>query len=286
MVCFSPPFERIFSQHSFIAGMKRIAWPLVIFLLFIAFCREKKADSISQSSSDPVLRRLFDDARNFPDSTLLVDRIIDSLAARDSFKAGANWCDTLLRRNREAHFVYQLVKADMLRSGKYYADAIASYREYLTTRPEDPTVFLAMANTMAEASHKETIATTDSIGKAFPTPEVHTGICYIKGIYHSNLGQFAEARRWMDSVIRCDYAFADAYLEKGYTWYDEGRYAEAAATFKKLTDIHTRNADGWYWLGKSLEAMQQKTEAIKAYERCLLLDATIKEANEAIERLQ
>jgi len=74
-------------------------------------------------------------------------------------------------------------------------------------------------------------------------------------------------------------------MEKGYAWYDEGNFKEAATTFTKLTEVSPKHAYGWYWLAKSYDTLKMNSKAIEAYQRALLIDANFKEANAAIERL-
>ena len=234
---------------------------------------------------DPVIASMVNNIRNYPDSTLLVDRLIDTLTNRGETDIAAAWCDSLIRRDSVNHFIYTLVKADLYRSAGQYAQAIASYRRYIERKPEEPMVFLTLANTMAEAGDDGTLSFCEEIWQRFPTPQTRTGLSYIRGVYHNTKKEYAAARAWLDSTIRYDYAFADAYLEKGYAWFDEGKFREAAATFRKLTEVSPQHADGWYWLGKTYDTLQQKDKAIEAYQRALLIDGKLKEAQVAIEKL-
>jgi tetratricopeptide (TPR) repeat protein len=235
---------------------------------------------------DSTLAALIAAVQQYPDSTLLADALIDTLSGRGDYATAAAWCDTLLRRPGPDNSIYLLVKADLLRSGKQYAAAQAAYRSYIALQPAEPTLYLSLANTMAEAGDTATLAFADSVWRAFPTPQVRTGLAFIRGIYYSSRRQYGLARRWFDSTIVYDYTFSEAHMEKGYTWYDEGNYAEAVRSFETLTNIDTRNADAWYWLDKSREAAGDKAGAAKAYQRCLLLNPAIAEAQAALKRLQ
>ncbi|MCU0336120.1 MAG: tetratricopeptide repeat protein [Chitinophagaceae bacterium] len=260
-------------------------------LLALAACQstaDKTATTTPAASTgtDSTLAAMMAAVRQYPDSALLADALIDTLTNRGEYASAAAWCDTLLRRPGPDHSIYLLVKADLLRSGKQYAAAQAAYRSYIALQPAEPTLYLSLANTMAEAGDTATLPFADSVWQAFRTPQVRTGLAFIRGIYYSSRQQYAQARRWFDSTIVYDYAFAEAHLEKGYAWYDEGNYSEAVRSFETLTDIDTKNADAWYWLGKSREAADDKAGAIKAYQRSLLLNPAIAEAQAALDRLQ
>lgn len=238
------------------------------------------------AGKDPVLVEMEQQIAQYPDSVALIDRLIDTLSQRQLPDAAAAWCDTLLQRDTVNNLIYSLVKADLYRAARQYPKAIAAYEYYLQRKPDEPSVYLSLASTMAEAGDKRVLSFCPQIVRRFPTREVYTGVCYIKGIYFNTIKDYPQARAWMDSTIRYDYAFTDAYMEKGYAWYDEGNAAQAAATFAKLVAIDAKNAEAWYWLGKSEETAGRKAAAIKAYERCVLLSKNIPEAKEALERLK
>ncbi|HSR38485.1 MAG TPA: tetratricopeptide repeat protein [Phnomibacter sp.] len=232
-----------------------------------------------------MLSSMINNIRNYPDSIGLVDKLIDTLSNRGDIDGAAAWCDSLVIRDSVNNFIYTLVKADLFRGAKKYDAAMAAYKAYLAKKPEEPLVFMTLANTMAEAGSAETLDFCNQVWQRFPTPQTRTGLSYIRGVYFNTKKQFAEARRWLDSTIRYDYSFADAYLEKGYSWYDEGNFQEAARTFGKLTEVSPKNADGWYWLGKSYDTLHLAEKAIAAYQRALMYDGSIAEAAAAIERL-
>jgi tetratricopeptide (TPR) repeat protein len=266
------------------APMKYFLFAVLAIIGFLS-CKDEAETATPVNSADPVLTAMEQEIRQFPDSVLLVDRLIDTLSNREEYQAAATWCDTLINRDSISNFIYQLVKADIFRSAKMYDKAIPAYEKYLQQKPEENQVFLSLANTMAEAGDDRTPAFCNQVWYRFPTPETRTGLCYIRGIYHNTKKEYAEARRWMDSTIRYDYGFVEAYMEKGYAWYDEGNFKEAATTFSKLTEVSPKYADGWYWLGKSYDTLQTTDKAIEAYRRSLLIDGNIVEAKAAIERL-
>ena len=265
--------------------MKTIIPVCLACIIVLVSCEQKKSKT-SAKENDPVISSMLNNIANYPDSVLLVDRLIDTFTNRGDIDNATAWCDSLLLRDADANYIYHLVKGDLFRSIKKYPEAIYAYKKYITKKPDEPMVFLTLANTMAEAGDSLTLEVCQDIWRRFPIPETRTGLSYIRGVYHNTIGQFDEARSWLDSTIKYDYTFADAYLEKGYSWFDEGKFERANDTFRKLVDISPKNADGWYWLGKTYDTLQQKNEAIKAYERALMLNPTIAEAEAAINRLQ
>ncbi|MHA4847038.1 tetratricopeptide repeat protein, partial [Flavitalea antarctica] len=46
------------------------------------------------------------------------------------------------------------------------------------------------------------------------------------------------------------------------------------------------NADGYFWIGRCYEAMNDNDKAVENYQRALSLDRTFREAGDRIKRLR
>lgn len=267
---------------------QRVLW-IIPAMAFIAACRQqpKQAEAVADSSVsvDYVIKDLEDAIGQRPDSVRLYDRLIDTLTNRKQFAEAARWCNKLIGRGADSNYYYWFVKGDIFRRGQMFDSAIDCYQTYLKKFPDDEQVLLNLANTYAEAGNKDAVDIANMIAYRFPTREMRTQAAFIKGVYYNTVKQYKDARRWLDTAIIINYNFSEAYMEKGYSFYDEGNYSDAAKTFLKLTELNGNDADGWYWLAKSQEAMGKKTEAVASYQQALALDDTITEARKAIEKL-
>jgi tetratricopeptide (TPR) repeat protein len=105
-------------------------------------------------------------------------------------------------------------------------------------------------------------------------------------LYYENKGAYQEAIRYFDEAISHDYNFIDAYLDKGQTYYDQKKYAEALKTFQFTTTIFPSEALPYYWIGKSQQALGNKDEARLNYQRAYGLDKTLTEAKDSADRLK
>ena len=99
-------------------------------------------------------------------------------------------------------------------------------------------------------------------------------------------GDKVKAITQFDKAIIMDYLFLDAYIEKGYLLFSDNKINEALFVFEQSTKANLRFADGYYWQAKCLETLNKKEEAVEMYKQCLILDKSIIEAKEAIERLK
>ena len=222
----------------------------------------------------------------YPDSVKLYDRLIDTLTSRKQYTAAAEWCNKLIGRGADSNYYYWFVKGDVLRRGQLYDSAIAAYHTYLTKFPDDEQVLLNLANTYAEAGNRNAIDLSNKIAARFPNREMRSEAAFIKGVYYNQVKQYPEARKWLDTTIVINYTFSEAYMEKGYSYYDEGKYNDALKSFTNLANINNGYADAWYWMAKCQEALGKTQEAIDNYKQAYALDHSITEALSSIERLQ
>ena len=256
-------------------------------LLFTAACNNTPEPAPKREPvANPIIAALEARIKDFPDSIRLYDQLIDAYMKNNMYAAAASVTDQVIRKDPEQNFMYWYVKGDNYRLGEMYDSAIAAYQHYLQKFPDDEEINLNLAFSYAEAGNKLSLAKSDELAAAFPSPEMSAKAACIKGLYYSRLNQGAEARNWFDSSIRADYTFIEAWTEKGYSFYDDKMYTEAIANFKKLLNIDVSNANAWYWIAKSQEASGQTKEAIENYDKAYGLDHTITEAQQAIARLR
>jgi tetratricopeptide (TPR) repeat protein len=238
------------------------------------------------ATEDLVLQELQQAISDHPDSVKLYERLIDTLTSRGNFADAAAWCTQLINRGADSNYYYWYVKGDIFRQGKIYDSAIAAYQFYLQKFPDDELILLNLGSAYAEAGNATAIDLADNLVRRFTTQEMRSKSAFIKGVYFNTIKNYGEARKWLDTTLLLNYNFDEAYMEKGYGYYDEAKYKEALGSFTTLTNLNGDYADGWYWMAKSQEALGQKKEAIVNYEQAYALDNNIAEAKQAVERLK
>jgi len=257
--------------------------------LFLAACgphNSETADGIVPKNSPDDFLYFKEKIRKYPDSLYLYQVLVDTLANRGLYAAAAAWCDSAMLADKNTTPSWLLAKGDLFRMAKYYDSAIVSYRGYLSFFPEDEQILLNLANTYAEKGDTTSLELCKRIAAMYPSPETLASTAFIAGLYHNVNGRFSEARKWLDSAITLRYTFTEAWMERGYSYFDEKKYAEAEKNFSQLTTINRGNADAWYWMGKSAEASGKKLEAIDYYLRAYSLDRNLTDALQAVERLK
>ncbi len=163
--------------------------------------------------------------------------------------------------------------------------AIKAFRYAAKVYPT-PIALMELANLYAEAKNPLTLSICRQLVEMNPTGDYDAQANLLVGIYYNNIGDKAKALEFYNKSIAQDFHFTDAYMEKGYLLYTEKKYAEALKNFQQLSQLNQTFAYGYYWQGKCYEALTDKVNATKFYERSIQLDTSIKEANTAITRLK
>lgn len=149
--------------------------------------------------------------------------------------------------------------------------------------PSDPALAYDLAYEYADAENPEAVTLADSLLKA-KAPELEKAY-YIKGVYFNNTGNATEALKDFDNAIRANYNFLDAYRDKGQLLYNQKKYNEALKTFELALRVAPANAEFYYLMAQTQQAMGNKQEAKLNYQRAYGLDKTMKEAKEAADKL-
>ena len=260
----------------------------VIIVSFFCYCQSNNTIETENKTSVPIenkLSYLIEDVKSYPDSLKLYQTLIDTLANRKLFLDAANWADAALERDQQNSVAWLLVKGDLLRIAKDYDGAIEAYRQYLKFFPNDQQILLNLANTLAEKGDPRTLIVCKQIVEMYPTAETKINVAFIKGVFYNITGLYSAARNNLDTAIAGRYTFTEAWMERGFSFYDQKLYLDAEANYNQLVQIDASDAEAWYWLAKSQEALDKKVEATKNYERAYALDGTLKEAKDAIKRL-
>lgn len=266
-----------------------LRYTIVMFLSFFTACTPNGAEvkQIHEKENKFAgLEPFLEAVRNYPDSISLYEILVDTLANRGLQMEAAAWCDSAIKHEKIFPAGWFLAKGDLYRMAGAYDSAISAYRQYLHTFPDDEQILLNLASAYAEKGDSSALPLTNHISRLFSSPETRANTAYIKGIYFTTNKNYPQARRWFDSAIALRYNFIEAWMERGYSFYDEGKYNEAAQNFFQLTNLNKANADAWYWMGKSEEAMGETVKAREHYARAYSLNRNLTEARRALERLR
>ena len=182
-------------------------------------------------------------------------------------------------------FLYNRKAVLMLARGDT-ATAIRDLLRSLNLEPEQTDVHLELGFLYAAQKNKNALVVADFLLSQAEEPLLKSQARYMKGIYYTNAGMKKEAMAMFNEVIINDYTFLDAYLEKGILLYNDKNYADALKTFDKAITVSNTNAECYLWAAKCLESMGRKAEALDLYKKTVGFNAGLKEAEEAVARME
>jgi tetratricopeptide (TPR) repeat protein len=266
--------------------MKQCCVGLLLILLLAACNSEPKntvPDALTKEEMPASIRQLFSNLDKNPDSVGLRLRLIDALDSLGAFKQAMGQMDSLIK-NDSLNYGLWYRKAQLQQNMNDTAGALKSYRYALRVYPS-PDAMLAAANLLAEKKDSTALLICKEV-EALRMGREYTAHCsFISGIYYARKGNRQKAIDAFNTCIANDFTYAEAYMEKGFLLFDDKKVKEAQAVFQILTKVKNTYPDGYYWLAKCDEALNNKTEAIGNYQKALMIDPKLKEAEAALKRL-
>lgn len=212
------------------------------------------------------------------------EQLIEQLVQKNQYNKALEQIDRLLVKD-SSNPGWLFMKADALERSGDTVQAISYYNKAVQKAGIFIEAEMRAANLFAETGNKNALVLCDNLLKNAGAARFRSDILMMKGIYYSKIQNSEKALDVFNQVIREDYSYMNAYLEKGLVYYDQKKYAEAWKVFNKSTEVSNTFADGYFWMAKTEEKMNKKEEAIANYKRSLALDQSLSEAREALQRL-
>lgn len=237
------------------------------------------AQEIVPDNAHPLMRLL----EQYPDSVALRLQLVNALDSAGSIRMALGQLDSLTKRD-SGNYGLWYYQAQLLEKAGDTSRALQSYEQAVRIYAA-PDAILSMANLLAERKDKQALVLCDEVEKLRLGREYHAHTHFIKGIFHARIAATERALEMFDQCIGNDYQYMEAYMEKGFIYFDRNDLTNAIQVFEKAIQIKPTYADACYWLGKCFEQQGQKDKAIVQYRQSLLLDPAIKEAQTALKRL-
>jgi tetratricopeptide (TPR) repeat protein len=254
-------------------------------------CKNKKAETADLQSQSAITKEaqvyidgLTNNVAKHADSAGLRLQLINALDSINDFKNALIHMDILLKKDSGNYGLWYR-KGKLLENSKDTIQAIKAFNSALRIYPS-PDGMLSLANLLAETRSKNALPLCQQVLDLRMGREYDAHAHFISGIYFARTANYTKAQIEFDNCINNNFSYIEAYLEKGFIFYDAKKYEEALKIFKMASNINNTYPDAYYWLAKTQEAMHQNAEALKNYQTALMLDKNLKEATEAIQRLE
>lgn len=255
--------------------------------LFLFACKnpkEKKApDSLQPAEMPDAVQQLLKGVEQHPDSTGLRLKLVDALDSLGAYGKAMGQMDSLIRKDSLNYGLWYR-KAMLQESVHDTSGALRSYRYAIRIYPS-PDAMLAAANLLAEKKDSTALLICKQVNEFRLGREYNAHCNFITGVYYARKGDKTRALKAFDDCIASDFNYTEAYMEKGFLFYDDKKTDEALHVFSTLAKLRNTYPDAYYWMAKCMEAKNQPQEAISNYQKALLLDPKLTEAENALKRL-
>lgn len=239
---------------------------------------------LKQKNADTAIAFLQEALKKVPGSIGLHILLAKGYESKNQMDKASAICDDLIKQY-PGQLDALMLKSELLRQQNKNSEALAILERAHSYAPGDVDLVHQLAFEYAETKNPKVLLLADSLIKV-DVEKRHAEPYYFKGLYYENTGNWKEAVKYFDEAIQHDFNFLDAYMDKGQTYYDQKKYAEALKTFQLTTTVFPSESLPYFWLGKTQRAMGNKNEARLNYQRAYGLDKTFTEAKDSADRLK
>lgn len=261
----------------------KYSW-IVLTAVVLFACKNKGTQPNGKEKMSPIVEQLVSAVEKHPDSVGLRLQLVDALDSMGNLSLAMVQMDSLIKKDSGNFGLWFKLGSLKERSGDTVS-AVGAYGIAAKIYPT-PDVLLTLGNLFAETKDSRVFSTVSQVASMRLGRTYQSHCDFIVGIYYARTGNTKAAIGQFNACINNNYGYLEAYMEKGFIYFDAKDYVAANQVFQTVVTIKNNYADGYYWLGKIAEAQQQKAEAIAQYERSLVLDPNLKEASAAIGRLK
>jgi tetratricopeptide (TPR) repeat protein len=267
--------------------MKNFFLVLIIVVSTFLGCKNNSEETtISPEDKERIqlVEHLKNMIRQSPDSASARMLLVNTLDSLGLYAEAISQVDSLILRDSVNNGLWY-AKAQLHESNGDTLAAINSYEKALQIYPSIESQ-LNLANLLAEHKDRRALELCQNLAKVGMDRETDAHINFIAGVYHARTGNVDKAIKFFDRCINNNYTYMEAYMEKGFLFYENKNYQQAMDIFDKAITVSNTYADAYYWKAKTFEAMGNKQDAIVSYQQALALDKNLKEAGAALQRLK
>lgn len=261
---------------------------LKYFLVFIAAsilcvsCNDDDKTDTPISTTMPLEKQLKGDVDKYPDSLLLIQKLIEYYSDNGNYDTALVITDKAISKNPDVVELWDIKATLHFQDGDTTA-AIKAFETAVNIYPL-PEYIISLGTLYAQTKNSKALQLADALLLANKSKAAKEAM-FIKGLYYNYAGNKTKAINYFDSSIRQDYNYMFAYREKAIALYDMGKYEDALHVLIKAVTVQNNFDEGYYWMGRCYEKLNKPKEAMESYQTTLLYDKNFVEAKEALKRL-
>lgn len=256
---------------------------IAMMIFFLASCSTHDKDSTQELKSPDSIQSLKDDIQKYPDSLVLIQNLIESYRNKGYYDSALAVTDSEIKKDSGNAYLWN-IKATLFFENNDTPNAIKSLEHAIDIYPL-PDYLIALGTIYAETKNKNALMIADELLHSNKTKSGKDAY-FITGLYYNYMNEYAKAISYFDSSLRLDFTYMYSYREKAIALYNLEKYQEALTVLKRAVTIQNNFDEGYYWMGRCYEKLNQKEDAIQSYQSALLYDKDFAEAREALNRLK
>jgi tetratricopeptide (TPR) repeat protein len=250
-------------------------------LFFLIACNNNEPKTNTLASSKE--QQLKDDIAKFPDSMLLKETLIQYYEDNNNNDLAIAETKNLLQKDSLSVKYWDKLAQLYIYGKNDTTAAIACLEKAVEIYPE-PAYIISLGVMYAQTKNSKALEIADAllIGK---NANADKEALFIKGLYYGSINEKQKAISFFNDCIKQDYTYLSAYLEKGIILYNEKKYQEALDVFTKAVTVQNSFDEGYFWMGKCFEKLNNTNDAIESYKMALSYDPNYIEAKDALGKL-
>lgn len=254
--------------------------PAFIFFLVSCTSKDKEVKHVKDPNSIEAIKNAI---KEFPDSLILKQNLIEAYRNEGKYDSAIAVADHELAKDSGSAYLWN-IKATLYFENNDTIQAINSLQHAINIYPL-PEYLVALGTVLAEIKNKNALQVADNLLRNNKEKKGKDAY-FIKGLYYNYINEPQKAIVYLDSCLRLDFTYMYAYREKAIALYQEKKYEEAIKVLSRAVTLQNNFDEGYYWMGKCYEKLNQKEEAIQSYQNALLYDKNFIEARKALDRIQ
>ncbi len=264
---------------------KTVSQILYCCILAICFsCNENEEQTpVASQNESQQLEKLKQEVKKFPDSLLLVEKLIQYYRNTGSYDSALAVTDDAIKRASNVVGLWD-IKAILHFENGDTINAIASFEKAIDIFPL-PEYLISLGTLYAQTKNPNALMIADALAMADKAKASKEAI-FIKGLYYNYTGDKKRAINLFDSCIRLDYTYMFAYREKAIALYEQEKYEEALKVLERAVTVQNNFDEGYYWMGNCYKKLNKKEEAIQSYHTALMYDKDFIEASDSLKTLE
>jgi tetratricopeptide (TPR) repeat protein len=254
----------------------------LILLFAISSCNNNEQPVTKQDELPNKEKTLRDAIALYPDSTALRDSLIYY------FEENGNIDVAIAEANKatahdSSNANFWDIKALLYIEKRDTANAVKAYEKAIDIFP-DPEYIMSVGLLYAYTKNNNALVMADAllVGK---NAAAEKEALIIKGIYYSTINEKQKALAFFNTCLQLSYTYMPAYLQKGITLYEMGKYDESIKVLSKAVTLQNSFSEGYYWMGKCYEKLKDVNAASESYKTAVLYDPDYTEAKDALGKL-